>query len=131
MLESPFDHPLPRPVGESLDERPDTPRYIGAYRDPRLVGKASSDLTPFLARNGEEIMSEGYPQTPGNPDSSGLHTPYFIDLLWMFNRPAMDVQRKTRDLHRIRLVGAPIGRTHRFAPTPEHYLNVHRVQLGV
>ncbi len=50
------------------------------YRDPRLVGKASSDLTPFLARKGEEVISEGHPQTPGNPDLSGLHTPYFINL---------------------------------------------------
>ncbi len=37
------------------------------YRDPRLVGKGSSDTTGS--------------QTPGNPDLSGLHTPYFINLL--------------------------------------------------
>ncbi len=38
----------------------------------------------------------------------------------------IDVQRENRDLHRPRLDGAAIGRTHRFAPTPKHYLNVYR-----
>ncbi len=36
-----------------------------------------------------------------------------------------DVQRENRDLHRPRLVGAAIGRTHRFAPTPKHCLKVY------
>ena len=35
---------------------------------------------PLLATKVGEIMSEGNPQTPGNPDGSGLHTPYFIIL---------------------------------------------------
>ena len=25
------------------------------------------------------MVSEGYPQTPGNPDASGLHTPIFMN----------------------------------------------------
>ena len=36
------------------------------------MSKASSDLTPFLARKGEETISEGHPQTPG-PDPIGAH----------------------------------------------------------
>ncbi len=43
-----------------------------------------------------------------------------------FQHPTIDVQRKNRDLHKPRLVGAAIGRTHRFAPTPKHCLNVYR-----
>ena len=33
-------------------------------------------LTPFLARKGEEFISEGHPQTPGKGDSP-LCTPPF------------------------------------------------------
>ena len=37
-------------------------------------------LGPSLARKGVEIIPEGHPQTPGNPEASGLHTPNFISL---------------------------------------------------
>ena len=38
-------------------------------------------LALFPAGKGEAIISEGHPHTPGNPDASGLHAPYFISLL--------------------------------------------------
>ena len=41
----------------------------------------ASPLTLFLTRKGEEYISEGHPQSPGDPDSSGLHTPFFCNLL--------------------------------------------------
>ena len=40
-------------------------------------------------QGGEISISEGHPQTRGNPDGSGLHTPYFIILLG--NRHSYDL----------------------------------------
>ena len=60
--------------------------YQGA--ESRPVG-TTIPLTPFLARKGAEIVSEGHPfdrlragsQAAGNPESWGLHTPNAISLL--------------------------------------------------
>ncbi len=34
-------------------------------------------------RKGKNFVTEGHPQTPGNPDGSGLHSPFFISLLML------------------------------------------------
>ena len=39
------------------------------------MGAATIPLSPFLARKGEEIISEGHPQTPGK-GASPLCTPH-------------------------------------------------------
>jgi len=50
---------------------------------------------PFLTGKGEEIMSEGHPQTPGEPEPSGLHTPLLISLLGSLRAdPSRDVLLK-------------------------------------
>ena len=54
------------------------------YENDVLENPLDQPLSPFLVRKREEVISEGHPQTPGNPDPSGLHTPFFIGPLGAF-----------------------------------------------
>ena len=57
-------------------EEPDrVPRDLGQGTATAINSLSTIPLTPFLPRKGEEIISEGHPQTPGK-GASPLCTPH-------------------------------------------------------